>query len=120
MRIIIIYDGNFGKIILDNLTNLPGFCTPCGESCNQCRVESYCGGKDVVSVVDSPDEIDTILPESLKGDIAIVVNLRFDVLLRILPRLKKAGIKGILGCSETPSEIPLNSWKEIEKKSTGI
>lgn len=49
------------------------------------------------------------------GDIAIVVNVHPDILFGLLPKLKGIGVKGIIGGSERPQELPLGQRKQLEE-----
>ncbi len=43
-----------------------------------------------------------------------------DILFGMLPRLKEAGVKGIIGCSEKPKELPLGQRKQLEEKAAEL
>ncbi|HQN31700.1 MAG TPA: DUF166 family protein, partial [Methanothrix soehngenii] len=114
MKVIIFYSGEFGSRVAGNLVNYSGFCISCGEACTQCRNVAPDLGKDIVGLVEMPDpaslgdfidDVEPLLPQNIPAaDIAIVVNVHPDILYGMLPKLKEAGVKGIIGGSESPRE----------------
>jgi hypothetical protein len=81
--------------------------------------------EDIVSLIEVPDpaslgdfidDVEPFLPGSLpQADVAIVINVHPDILFGLLPRLKEAGVKGIIGCSESPRELPLGQRRQLEE-----
>ncbi|MGV8126876.1 MAG: DUF166 domain-containing protein [Methanothrix sp.] len=130
MKVIIFYSGEFGSQVAGNLVNYSGFCISCGEACTQCRNVAPDLGKDIVALVEMPDpaslgdfidDVDPLLPQNIPAaDIAIVVNVHPDILYGMLPKLKEAGVKGIIGGSESPREMPLGQRKQVEEKAAEL
>jgi hypothetical protein len=48
------------------------------------------------------------------------MNVHPDILFGLLPKLKEAGIKGIIGCSEKPKELPLGQRKQLEELAASL
>ncbi|MDD4093582.1 MAG: DUF166 family protein, partial [Methanothrix sp.] len=117
------YNGEFGARVVGNLVNYSGFCISCGEGCTQCRNVRPGYAENIVSLVEMPDpaslgdfieDVEPLLPQNIpEADIALVINVHPDILFGMLPKLKEAGIKGIVGGSESPRELPLGQRKQL-------
>jgi len=85
---------------------------------------------NIVSLVEMPDpeslgdfidDVQPLLPKDIpSADIAMVINVHPDILFGMLPLLKEAGVKGIVGCSERPREMPLGQRKQLEEKAAEL
>lgn len=126
LRVVIYYYGEFGERVVGNLLNYAGFCISCGEACTQCRSGKYSGAEDIVAVFemqdpaslgDFIDDVDPLLPEVPAADIAMVINIHPDIIFGMLPRMREAGIKGIIGCSESPKDMPLGLRMQLSSKA---
>ena len=114
MKLIVFYSGEFGGRVVGNLINYSGFCISCGEACTQCRNVRPGYAENIVSLVEMPDpaslgdfidDVEPYLPKDIpQADIALVMNIHPDILFGLLPMLKGAGVKGIVGCSEIEIE----------------
>lgn len=130
MKLIVFYHGDFGQRVTGNLINYSGFCISCGEACTQCRSVLPSYADSIVSLVEMPDpaslgdfidEVEPFLPTNLpQADIALAINIHPDILFGLLPKLKEAGIKGIIGGSESPKELPLGQRKQLEEKAAEL
>src|SRR5664280_2925106 len=66
-------------------------------------------------------DVEPLLPTEIPAaDIALVINVHPDILFGLLPKLKEAGVKGIVGGSESPRELPLGQRKQLEEKAAEI
>ena len=127
MKLIVFYNGEFGQRVVGNLVNYSGFCISCGEACTQCRNVRPGFADNIVALVemlepsslgDFIDDVDPYLPKEIpRADMAMVINIHPDILFGLLPRLREAGVKGIIGCSESPKELPLGQRKQLEEKA---
>jgi len=130
LKIVIFYNGEFGERLVGNLVNYSGFCISCGDACTQCRGGKFCSADDIVSIIEMPDpeslgdfidDVDPYLPKNIpQAEIAVVVNVHPDILFGMLPKLKEAGIKGIIGGSEKPKELPLGQRKQLEELAASL
>jgi hypothetical protein len=130
LKLIVFYSGEFGGRVVGNLVNYSGFCISCGEACTQCRNVRPGYAENIVSLVEMPDpaslgdfidDVEPYLPKDIpQADIALVMNVHPDILFGLLPKLKEAGIKGIVGCSERPQELPLGQRKQLEEKAAEL
>ncbi len=127
LKLVVFYNGEFGNRVVGNLINYSGFCISCGEACTQCRNVRPGIAKDIVAMVEMPDpaslgdfidDVEPLLPKDIpQADIALVINVHPDILFGLLPKLKSAGVKGIIGGSESPRELPLGQRKQLEEKA---
>jgi hypothetical protein len=113
--------------VAGNLVNYSGFCISCGEACTQCRNVAPDLAKDIVALVEMPDpaslgdfidDVEPLLPQNIPvADIALVINVHPDILFGMLPKLKMVGVKGIVGGSESPRELPLGLRAQLEERA---
>ncbi len=130
LKLVVFYNGEFGKRVVGNLINYSGFCISCGEACTLCRNVRPGYAANIVSLVEMPDpttlgdfidDVEPLLPTEIPAaDIALVINVHPDILFGLLPKLKEAGVKGIVGGSESPRELPLGQRKQLEEKAAEI
>ena len=130
MKLIVFYSGEFGQRVVGNLVNYSGFCISCGEACTQCRNVRPGYAENIVALVETPDpaslgdfidDVEPYLPELIpQAEIALAINVHPDILFGLLPRLKEAGVKGIVGGSETPKELPLGLRAQLEEKAASL
>jgi hypothetical protein len=131
MKVVVLYNGEFGKTLIGNLINFSGFCMSCGDACTLCKSGKYSMAEDLVSVIEMPDpdalddfidDVDPYIPPIPEADIAIVVNVHPDIIFGLLPVLKDKGYKGIIGGSERPQELPLGLRTQLseEAKKLGL
>ena len=130
MKLVIFYSGEFGNRVTGNLVNYSGFCISCGEACTKCRNVAPDLARDIVALVEMPDpaslgdfidDVEPLLPQNIPAaDIALVINVHPDILFGLLPKLKEAGVKGIIGGSESPRELPLGQRKQLEEKAAEL
>ena len=130
LKLAVFYNGEFGKRVVGNLINYSGFCISCGEACTLCRNVRPGYAANIVSLVEMPDpttlgdfidDVEPLLPTEIPAaDIALVINVHPDILFGLLPKLKEAGVKGIVGGSESPRELPLGQRKQLEEKAAEI
>ena len=130
LKLIVFYNGEFGERVVGNLINYSGFCISCGDACTQCRNVRSSYAENIVALVEIPDpstlgdfidDVEPYLPKAIpQADIAIVMNVHPDILFGLLPKLKEAGVKGIIGCSEKPKELPLGQRKQLEELGANL
>jgi thymidylate synthase len=130
MKLVIFYNGEFGQRVVGNLINYSGFCISCAEACTQCRSVKPGYSDDIVAAIEMPDpstlgdfidDVEPYLPKDIpQADIALVINIHPDILFGLLPKLKEAGVKGIIGGSESPRELPLGQRKQLEEKAAEL
>jgi hypothetical protein len=93
------------------LLTVSGCCTGSGS-----RYRVPCGDARSASLGDFIDDAELYLPKDIPhADIALVINVHSDLLFALLPRLKDAGVKGVIGGSESPRELPLGQRKQLEE-----
>jgi hypothetical protein len=130
LRLIVFYNGDFGQRVVGNLINYSGFCISCADACTQCRNVRPGMAENIVGLIEMPDpaslgdfidDVEPLLPKDIpSADIALVINVHPDILYGLLPKLKAAGVKGIVGGSESPRELPLGQRKQLEEKAAEL
>jgi len=127
MKVVVLYNGEFGRTLIGNLINFSGFCISCGDGCTLCKAGKYSLAKDLVSVIEMPDPegledfIDDVSPyipaEIPEADIAIVVHVHPDIIFGLLSILKEKGYKGIIGGSEMPKDLSLGLRTQLAEEA---
>jgi len=130
MKVVVFYNGEFGKTLIGNLINFSGFCISCGDACSLCKSGKYSMADDLVSVIEMPDpetlddfidDVEPYLPNGIpEADIAIVVNVHPDIIFGLLPVLKENGYRGIIGGSERPQELPFGLRVQLAEEASKI
>jgi hypothetical protein len=129
LKIVVYFNGEFGARVVGNLINYSGFCISCGEACTACRTGKYSAAEDIVALVEMPDpdslgdfidDVEPLLPPVPPADIAVFINVHPDIMFGMLPKLKEAGIKGIVGGSERPLEVPLGLRKQLVEQAEAL
>ena len=130
MKLAVYYSGDFGSRVVGNLVNFSGFCISCADACTECRNVAPDLAKDIVALVEMPDpstygdfidDVEPLLPQDIpKVDLVIVNNDHPDILYGLLPKFKEAGVKAIIGGSESPKEMPLGQRRQVEEKAAEL
>jgi len=130
MKVVVFYNGEFGRTLIGNLINFSGFCISCGDACTLCKSGKYSMAEDLVSVIEMPDpetlddfidDVEPYIPKDIpEADIAIVVNVHPDITFGLLPVLKDLGYLGIIGGSESPKELPLGLRTQLSEEASKI
>jgi len=130
MKVVVFYNGEFGRTLIGNLINFSGFCISCGDACTLCKSGKYSLAEDLVSIVEMPDpeslddfidDVEPYIPKDIpQAEIAIVVNVHPDIIFGLLPVLKERGYGGIIGGSERPQELPLGLRTQLTEEAIRI
>ena len=130
MKVVVFYNGEFGRTLIGNLINFSGFCISCGDACTLCKSGKYGLADDLVSIVEMPDpeslddfidDVEPYIPKDIpQAEIAIVVNVHPDIIFGLLPVLKERGYGGIIGGSERPQELPLGLRTQLTEEARRI
>ena len=130
MKVVVFYNGEFGRTLIGNLINFSGFCISCGDACTLCKSGKYSLAEDLVSIVEMPDpeslddfidDVEPYIPKDIpQAEIAIVVNVHPDIIFGLLPVLKERGYGGIIGGSERPQELPLGLRTQLTEEARRI
>ena len=130
MKVVVFYNGEFGRTLIGNLINFSGFCISCGDACSLCKSGKYSMAEDIVSIIEMPDpetlddfldDASPYIPKDIpEADIVIVVNVHPDITFGLLPVLKDLGYLGIIGGSESPKELPLGLRTQLSEEASKI
>jgi len=124
MDLIILYSGEFGERVIENLINYSTFCISCADACTHCKEAKY-GFADRINglfklpepsmlpvfIEDSAEEY--LVQEIPDADIAIVSEIHNDLLLELPPILKDSGIKAMIVPQESAARIARPQVEEI-------
>lgn len=134
LKVIIIFNGDYGLRVLENMVNSTGHCISCGHLCieRQCKYGKYGFAENIEEVIEVeksgelPEIIDNpykYLPKRLsRADIILATGLHNDLYLELPNLLRKSDINALIIFREDPKDAPLGVIKEIEDecKSYGI
>jgi hypothetical protein len=130
MKVVVFYNGEFGRTLIGNLINFSGFCISCGDACTLCKSGKYSMAENIVSIIEMPDpetlddfldDVEPYIPKDIpEAEIAIVVNVHPDIIFGLLPVLKEKGYNGIIGGSESPKQLPLGLRTQLAEEASKI
>ncbi len=127
MKVMVFYNGEFGRKLIGNLINFSGFCISCGDACTLCKSGKYSLADGLVSVMEMPDpeslddfidDAEPYIPKEIpEAEIAIVVNVHPDIIFGLLPVIRELGYRGIIGGSERPQELPMGLRTQLTEEA---
>jgi len=96
MKILVLYSGELGKKVIQNLINPGSFCVSCGELCNHCRQVRKSYANLIVGIHEFPQDLPTFIeepeqymPQKLpECDLILAIGIHPD-LLAALPKVVK-------------------------------
>jgi hypothetical protein len=104
MDLIVIYSGEFGERVIENLINYSTFCISCAEACTHCKETKY-GFADSIKAfftLPEPSQLPIFIEDSASeylpnefpdADMAIVSEIHNDLMLELPAILKVPGLK---------------------------
>lgn len=124
MHIYVIYGDDFGERVVGNLMNFSTFCTSCGETCGNCRLEYGSFSSDIVGADRIPANLPTFIEETEKYfpknppkcEIIIAVGLHQDLLASIPILVEKTQAKGVIVPLEEAEWCPTGLQKQVEEE----
>ncbi|GEM_PF-77261 len=128
LKLIIIFSGDYGLRVLENMLNSTGHCISCGHLCidKQCKYGKYSFADNIVAVyeVPPPNELPEVIDDPLKylpsklpkADLALATGLHSDLYLELPEILQKSNIDALIVFREDPRDAPRGLVSELRDK----
>jgi hypothetical protein len=114
MRIVILYTGEFGRKVIQNLINSSNFCVSCGDLCNYCRQTRKSYANMIVGIHEFPEDLPTFIEEPEQYiptwfpncDLILAIGIHPDLLTALPDVVKKTKAKAVIAPAEESKKIP--------------
>ena len=124
MRIIILYTGELGKKVIQNLINSSNFCVSCGDLCNHCRQARKSYANMIVGIHEFPEDLPTFIeepeqyiPTTLPDcDLILAIGIHPDLLAAIPDVVKKTKAKAVIAPAEDSKKTPAGVLEQLRKE----
>lgn len=124
MKILVLYSGELGRKVIQNLINPANFCVSCGELCNHCRQvrRSYANlivgihefPEDLPSFIEDPEKyIPSRLPEC---DLILAIGIHPDLLIALPEVVQNTKAKAVIAPSEDSKKTPAGVLEQLRKE----
>jgi hypothetical protein len=128
LKLFILFSGDFGVRIIDNLVNSLGHCTSCGHLCIdfRCKYGKYGFAENIEGILELPDpntlpvvvdEPSKYLPDSIPSvDLVLATGIHNDLYLELPEILRRSDAKALIIFRDSPKDAPLGVVREIAEK----
>ncbi|MFH0897021.1 MAG: DUF166 family protein [Candidatus Bathyarchaeota archaeon] len=126
MKVLFVYNGDYGERIIRNLINDPSFCKACNLLCTFCKYGVYTHVQNIHAAIElrEPAKLpkfiedpEKYLPEKIPAvDLCIAIDIHQDLLLALPQRLSQEGVGGLIVPIEDFKEVPSGLQKQLEKE----
>lgn len=130
----ILFSGDLGSRMLENMVNSRGHCRPCASSCIQekCKYRKYSFAETISAAFELPDpsdlpqlldEAEEYLPKGLPCvDVVLATGLHSDLYLALPDFLQEREVRGLIILRESPYDAPPGILIELKDacRSYGI
>lgn len=128
LKVILIFSGDYGLRVLENMVNSTGHCISCGHLCieRQCKYGKYGFAENIEYVIEmrNPQELPEIidnpykyLPQKLpNADIVLATGLHSDIYIELPNLLRKSDIKALIIFREDPKDAPYGVVRDIKEE----
>ena len=107
MKILVLYSGELGRKVIQNLINPGNFCVSCGELCNHCRQARK-------SFIEEPDQY---MPQKLpECDLILAIGIHPDLLIALPDVVKKTKAKAVIAPAEDSKKTPAGVLEQLRKE----
>ena len=130
MRILVLYTGELGKKVIQNLINSSNFCVSCGELCNHCRQARKSYANLIVGIHEFPDDLPPFIeepsqflpPKLPECDLILAIGIHPDLLAAIPEVVKNTGAKAVIAPAEDYKKTPAGVLEQLRKEleATGV
>lgn len=130
MKILVLYTGELGRKVIQNLINSSTFCVSCGELCNHCRQARKSYANLIVGIHEFPEDLPTFIeepaqflpPKFPECDLILAIGIHPDLLAAIPEVVQKTGAKAVIAPSEDSKKTPAGVLEQLRKEleATGV
>ncbi len=123
MRILVLYSGELGRKVIQNLINSSNFCVSCGELCNHCRQARKSYANLIVGIHEFQDDLPPFIeepsqfmpPKLPECDLILAIGIHPDLLAAVPEVVQKTGAKAVIAPAEDSKKTPAGSLSSSEK-----
>jgi hypothetical protein len=124
MKILVLYSGELGKKVIQNLVNSSNFCVSCGELCNHCRQARKSYANMIVGIHEFSDDLPSFIeepaqfmPQNLpECDLILAIGIHPDLYAAIPEVVQKTGAKAVIAPSEDSKKTPAGVLEQLRKE----
>lgn len=128
LKLFILFSGDFGVRIIDNLVNSLGHCISCGHLCIdfRCKYGKYGFAENIEGILELPDpntlpvvvdEPPKYLPRSIPSvNIVLATGIHNDLYLELPEILRRSDAKALIIFRDSPRDAPLGVVREIAER----
>jgi hypothetical protein len=124
MRILVLYTGELGKKVIQNLVNSSSFCVSCGELCNNCRQARKSYANMIVGIHEFPADLPTFIEEPgqyippllPECDLILAIGIHPDLLAALPDVVKKTKAKAVIAPAEDSKKTPAGVLEQLRKE----
>ncbi len=125
LKVVLIFNGDYGLRVLENMVNSIGHCVSCGHLCieKQCKYGKYGFANNIIGVyeLEDPESLPQVIDDPYKylprklpnADIVLATGLHNDLYMELPELLRKSDIKALIIFREDPKDAPLGVVREI-------
>jgi hypothetical protein len=114
MRILVLYTGELGGKVIQNLINSSNFCVSYGDLCNHCRQARKSYANIIVGIYEFPDNLPEFIeepeqyipPELPQCDLILAVGIHPDHLAALPYMIKKTKAKAVIAPAGDSNKFP--------------
>jgi len=124
MRILVLYTGELGKKVIQNLINPSNFCVSCGELCNHCRQVRKSYANLLVGIHEFPEDLPPFIeepsqfmpPKLPECDLILAIGIHPDLLIALPEVVQKTGAKAVIAPAEDSKKTPAGVLEQLRKE----
>jgi hypothetical protein len=128
MKILVLYSGELGKKVIQNLINSGDFCVSCGELCNHCRQARKSYANLIVGIYEFPQDLPTFIeepgqymPQKLpECDLILAIGIHPDLLMALPEVAKNTKAKAVIAPAEDSKKTPAGVLEQLRKELEAI
>jgi hypothetical protein len=127
MLIGVLFTGEFGKKVVNNLINPSTFCVSCGDLCDKCRTYRPSFADKIVAIHELPSDLpdfieepEEYLPDMGPCDLILAIGIHHDLLSGLPKLVGSTGAKAVIIPIEEPGWAPSGLQKQIRENLASI
>jgi hypothetical protein len=128
MKILVLYSGELGKKVIQNLINAGNFCVSCGELCNHCRQARKSYANLIVGIHEFPQDLPTFIeepgqymPQKLpECDLILAIGIHPDLLIALPEVTQNTKAKAVIAPAEDSKKTPAGVLEQLRKELEAI
>lgn len=128
MKILVLYSGELGRKVINNLINPGNFCVSCGDLCNHCRQARPSYANMIVGIHEFPDDLPTFIEEPAQYlpskfpecDLILAIGIHPDLLMALPDIVKSTKAKAVIAPAEDSKKTPAGVLEQLRKELEAV